>query len=453
MTKILIDILPAKGHFHATLKLASKLKSKGFKLIYGSEIYLQNEIEKYEFEFKELPNVSVVNVNFSRRLATENNFITFFYWFLTGEKFRKKKEAVDEFNNAVKKINPDLVLLDEQVALKSLLYEALGIKTITFQTKPDTRKIQGIPPFTSYYVPKQNVLSNVYCNYLWMLKTFGYRINYGYNRIVTFGQDNFSVFKKICRKNDILIKSWIDIKRSFGIGVKHVPRLVISPAAFDFDHPEKENVFRIGPLVDIQRERKISDIRYQSLLTQLEKFKADSPGFIIYCSLGTITAAYIKEVKIFFRKIAEVAKLNIDCLFVLSTGDKFNIEELFPSPDNLFLFRSVPQVDLLKYCDIMITHGGMNSITECIYNTVPMLIYPLSLYWDQPGNSARVVYHGLGLRGKLRKDSAKEISKKLNMMKSNHDWYKKNCTVLREKLELKNNSDEIIEIFQQFTAQ
>lgn len=142
----------------------------------------------------------------------------------------------------------------------------------------------------------------------------------------------------------------------------------------------------------------------------------------------------------------EVAIMNPTDFFVLSAGEGYDISNFYPVPDNLFVFEFVPQVDLLQYCDIMITHGGMNTITECVFCEVPMLIYPLSPFWDQPGNSARAVFHGLGLRGKIDKDSAKTISKKLNQIKSNYDFYKKNVKTMMRKFEEKNNSAEAIEI-------
>jgi UDP:flavonoid glycosyltransferase YjiC (YdhE family) len=154
----------------------------------------------------------------------------------------------------------------------------------------------------------------------------------------------------------------------------------------------------------------------------------------------------------FFKKIRLVAQQNSTDLFVLSTGKGLDIGEIFPAPDNLYVFDYVPQVDLLQYCDIMITHGGINSITECVFYGVPTLNYPLSLEWDQPGCAARATYHKVGLMGKINKDSAKTISQKLNKIKTNYDFFKKNVTDMREKFKEKNNSNEIIEIINRIIA-
>lgn len=445
MPKILIDILPAKGHFHATLKIATKLRDAGYEVVYGSQDYLKNEIEKFGFRFVPLPMIYVVKVNFRARVSKLHRIATFFYWFISQEKVLKSLNDIKDFKSAIDEIKPDIVLLDEQEALKALFYDSNKSKIVAFQTKPDTRKINGLPPFTSSYLPNRR-FSRFFSNMLWTAKLFNYRFSYLFNKTLTFGQDNFSVLKKIDKKIDINLNERVDIKRSFGVGVKNIPRLVISPASFDFPHSEKDGVFRIGPLVDIQREGKITQPRYINLLKRLETTEESNKDFVVYCSLGTITAKFKREVKKFFKKIAKVALSNTNCLFIISTGTDFDISELFPAPDNLFIFDYVPQVELLKYCNLMITHGGMNSITECVYNNIPMLIYPLSPRWDQPGNAARAVYHGLGLCGKIKRDSVRSISKKLNIIKSKYSFYQKNVISMKEKFEENNNSDQILKI-------
>lgn len=445
MPKILIDIMPAKGHFHATLKIATKLKEEGYDVVYGSHNYLKNEIEKFGFKFFPLPLLSVVKVTFRVRFSRLHRIATFFYWFISQEKLLKTMGDIQDFQETIEEIDPDMVLLDEQEVLKSLFYDTDKTKIIAFQTKPDTRKINGIPPFTSYYLPKENIFNKYYCNLLWLLQLFGYKSSYAINRFLTFRQDNFSILKQIGKRLNFNLREKTDINRSFGVGVKNIPRIVISPAGFDFPHPEKEGVFRIGPLINIQREGKINQPRYGNLLNRLESAENDK-SFIVYCSLGTVTSKFETVVKKFFKKISKVAGLNPDCVFIISTGKDFDISELFPAPGNLFIFDYVPQVELLQYCDLMITHGGMNSITECIYNNVPMLVYPLSPRWDQPGNSARTVYHGLGLRGRIKRDSVKSISQKLNKIKSNYHSYQKNVKAIKDKFEENNNSDQILEI-------
>ena len=94
----------------------------------------------------------------------------------------------------------------------------------------------------------------------------------------------------------------------------------------------------------------------------------------------------------------------------------------------------------------MINHGGLNSITECVLNEVPVIAYPPSRKADHSSNSARVVYHRLGLRGRIWKDSPKAISKKIDRIKSNYDYYIGHIRIMKQKFEKKNNSTEVVGI-------
>ena len=55
----------------------------------------------------------------------------------------------------------------------------------------------------------------------------------------------------------------------------------------------------------------------------------------------------------------------------------------------------------------MITHGGFNSVKECIFFDVPLIVFPVIR--DHPAIAARVVYHGLGITGDIRETSVDQI--------------------------------------------
>jgi zeaxanthin glucosyltransferase len=95
---------------------------------------------------------------------------------------------------------------------------------------------------------------------------------------------------------------------------------------------------------------------------------------------------------------------------LLSLGRHLRVEELGTLPPNVHATASVPQLAVLERARVMVTHGGLGSVKECIQFGVPMLVIPLAI--DQPGNAARVAYHGLGLHGDVT-SSTDELSELL----------------------------------------
>ena len=79
--------------------------------------------------------------------------------------------------------------------------------------------------------------------------------------------------------------------------------------------------------------------------------------------------------------------------FIVSKGPKHQQIEL---PDNMWGQQSVPQIQVLPVVDLVITHGGNNTITETFYFGKPMIVMPL--FSDQMDNAQRVQEKGYGLR-------------------------------------------------------
>ena len=64
------------------------------------------------------------------------------------------------------------------------------------------------------------------------------------------------------------------------------------------------------------------------------------------------------------------------------------IYQKFHIPENFIVQNYVPQSEMLKYVEGAITHGGMNSTSDLIYNNVPFVTIPIGA--DQRYIASRV---------------------------------------------------------------
>ncbi|HWO19021.1 MAG TPA: glycosyltransferase, partial [Kofleriaceae bacterium] len=73
----------------------------------------------------------------------------------------------------------------------------------------------------------------------------------------------------------------------------------------------------------------------------------------------------------------------------------YNGQEPPPTPPHVVAVAWAPQLALLERAAAMVTHGGANSVTECLTHGKPMLVVPLPA--DQPLQACLVERSGAGL--------------------------------------------------------
>jgi MGT family glycosyltransferase len=157
-----------------------------------------------------------------------------------------------------------------------------------------------------------------------------------------------------------------------------------SPHLNLFLYPEEADYERSRPLGPMW-ERLDSCVRKEGA-GEFEVPKGDGP--LVYLSLGSLGSA---DVELMQRLVDLLAAGGYRA--IVSKGPQHDQIELREGQAGAEL---VPQPALLPRVDAVITHGGNNTVTECLHFGKPMVVLPL--FWDQYDNAQRMEELGLGVR-------------------------------------------------------
>jgi MGT family glycosyltransferase len=152
-------------------------------------------------------------------------------------------------------------------------------------------------------------------------------------------------------------------------------------------YPAEVDYARAQPLGDSWHNLE-SSVRATDEPWTLPESLADRDGALVYLSLGSLGSADV-----------ELMQGLIDTLgttphrVVVSMGPQHDQLTL---ADNMVGEEFLPQASILPQVDLAITHGGNNTITECLHFGVPTIVLPL--FWDQYDNAQRMDETGHGVR-------------------------------------------------------
>src|SRR4029077_11083278 len=109
---------------------------------------------------------------------------------------------------------------------------------------------------------------------------------------------------------------------------------------------------------------------------------------LVYLSLGSLGSA---DVELMRTLVAELAEAPYR--FIVSKGPRADEFELAP---NMVGAEFLPQTSVLPRVDLVITHGGNNTVTESLFFGKPMVL--LAIFCDQHDNPRRIEETGFGAR-------------------------------------------------------
>ncbi|MHB8399996.1 MAG: glycosyltransferase [Candidatus Limnocylindrales bacterium] len=160
-----------------------------------------------------------------------------------------------------------------------------------------------------------------------------------------------------------------------------------SPYLNLFLYPEEADYRRDRPL-DPTWHRLDSCVRATDDAWELPPHLADRPGRIIYLSLGSLGSADVG----LMQRLVDILGRTPHRVIV----SKGPLADQIRLADNMTGEGFLPQPAILPQVDLVITHGGNNTVTESFHHGKPMIVLPL--FWDQVDNAQRVAETGFGVR-------------------------------------------------------
>jgi len=156
------------------------------------------------------------------------------------------------------------------------------------------------------------------------------------------------------------------------------------------------NLYSYPPEADYRRERPLgptwhrldSSVRVADTDWELPEHLRERDGALIYLSLGSLGSA---DVGLMQRLVDLLA--TTEHRVIVSKGP---LADQITLHDNQVGEAFLPQPAVLPQVDLVITHGGNNTVTEAFHHGKPMIVLPL--FWDQVDNAQRIDETGLGRR-------------------------------------------------------
>ena len=316
--------------------------------------------------------------------------------------------AVGGFTDAVRADRPDLLLIDGEMHEHIIAASQIEVPIALLNTFASIWRQPGLPPAHCAVRPgvgwkgtRQGIAL------LWLalrLKKLRVASSLKFRRL---GCDRRSILSHLARSVGF------DLRRETDAGqwlipftYRRLPVLSLHALEFEFPHQPPERVQYVGPMVLGDRTDRQVQSGEQTELEALfaRRRQAGEERRLIFAVFGSVFSTD----RALLQRLVVVVRERPNWDLVISLSGRVPAADLGPLPERVHAFPWVPQMDVLRHADVVVTHGGINTIDECVVSGVPMLVY-CGGETDMAGNTARAVYHGIGIAGDRRRDGTEDI--------------------------------------------
>lgn len=360
----------AYGPTNNCIGIGDVLRRRGYRVVFASEASWAGSLSPYGFE-EDLIDLAPPASEPQEAGGAWKEFIT-----ETVPQFRKP--TTEQIATVVRPIWEELI--------SGVRYSHAHLEEVVARQVPDViveDNVVCFPALLTHDAPFVRIAS---CNPLEMK---GANVPPTFSGYPSADQSNWAEFR--AEYDRVIRPLWNDFNAwVVDQGAPALPDLEFMPESRDLNlylYPEVADYADQRPLHD-RWFRLDSSVRETEQPFELPPHLRGGQSPLIYLSLGSLGSADI-----------DLMQRLVDCLaqtsyrVVVSKGPRHDEIEL---AENMWGAEMVPQTRVIPHADLVITHGGNNTITETLHFGKPQLVLPL--FWDQYDNAQRIHELGLGER-------------------------------------------------------
>ena len=417
------------GHINPCLPIARILEKANYKVYFAGVEYFNKYVTSQGFSYHVLHSVPF-GLGFEKWVNTIEKKKNI-YWSNLRDRINDRLYKRREYSlrKMVDELQPQIILIDAIQATDFIaLYSYLKSKRIRvgiIHPMFPSHVVPGRPPGNSLAFPenKKDVQGAIRTmRWQQLKKSWKQKAKY-------FLHDDQHIINRRMTENQVPLHFRSSIPCFFNFSLQGVHELIPAPREFDFPDFQPAPHHHYTGFMLSNHQSHFRDELFDSAWPDILKRKKSENLKVIYCSFGTTDSDVGALPKLLTKLISVTEKLNH--LLIISNKTACENKGSLRLADHVYIFKSVPQPEVLTFTDLFITHGGPSSIKESIDAEVPMLMYPVHTEYDVRGNSARVAYHGMGLIGD-KSDTEREIEKKINEVLTNPS-YRSRILEMKEK--------------------
>jgi len=412
------------GHINPCIPIARILEKANYKVYFAGVEYFNKYVTSQGFSYHVLHSVPF-GLGFEKWVNTIEKKRNIYWSDLrdrVNDRLYKRREY--SLRKMVDELHPQIIIIDAIQATDFIvLYSYLKSKRIRvgiIHPMFPSHVVPGRPPGNSLAFPEnKKEVRRAFWAMRWQQLKRSWKQKAKY-----FLHDDQYIINRRMTENQIPLHFRSSIPCFFNFSLQGVHELIPAPREFDFpDFQPAPHHHYTGFMLSYHQFQFRNEF-FDSAWPEILKRKKSKNLKLIYCSFGTTDSDSAGLVLKLLRKLLSVTE-RLDHLLIISNRAAYENNVDLPHSNHVYIFKSVPQPEVLACSDLFITHGGPSSIKESIEAEVPMLMYPVHTEYDVKGNSAKVAYHGMGLIGDAKLDSESEIEKKINDVLTNPSYRSK----------------------------